>query len=144
MVGADAGVPPTVTHAPMKRTFTPVSGAATAETWENVRFPQPVSVCQDGLGSKALQPLPAPDHADSVQPRAVDVLRVSDVPPTAVRNGEEAGDETPKPLSPELAVIAMPGWLKWASLAVSSADSSPPQLLLIAFAPSRAAVSSAA
>src|SRR3954449_12094890 len=91
MIGADALVPPTVTHAPMKRTFTPVSGSATAETSATVRFAQPVSVCQAGLGSKALQPLPAPDHADSVQPRAVEGLRVSDVPPTAVRNGEDAG-----------------------------------------------------
>src|SRR3954464_1635063 len=130
MIGADALVPPTVTHAPMKRTFTPVSGPATAETSATVRFAQPASVCQDGLGSKALQPLPAPDHADSVQPRAAEVSRVSDVPPTAVRNGEEAGYETPKPLSPELAVIAMPGWLKWASVAGSGGAPPPPPAVL--------------
>src|SRR4051794_39265725 len=144
MIGADALVPPTVTHAPMKSTFTPVSGSATAETSATVRFAQPLSVCHDGLDSKALQPLPAPDHAASVQPRAVAASRVSAVPPTAVRNGEDAGEETPKPLSPELAVTGMPGWLKWTSFAVSAAGASPPQLLLIAFAPSRAAVSSAA
>src|SRR5919202_3563404 len=85
MIGDDALFPPTVTQAPANRTFTPVSGSATADTSATVRFAQPASVCQDGLGSKALQPLPAPDHADSVQPRAVDVARVSDVPPTAVR-----------------------------------------------------------
>jgi len=48
---------------------------------------------------------------------------VSDVPPTAVTSSEAAGYETPKPLSPELAVIATPGWSKWTSLAVSSLDS---------------------
>src|SRR6476620_9047685 len=101
----------------------------------------PVSVCHPGFGSKALQPLPAPLHADSVQPRAFAAV-VSDVPPTAVTSGEAAGYETPNPSSPELAVIATPGWSKWTSLAVSSLDSSPPPLLLIAFAPSRAAVSS--
>src|SRR3954468_4182959 len=78
MIGADALVPPTVTHAPVKRTFTPVSGSATAETSPTVRLAQPASVCHVGLGSKALQPLPAPDHAHSVQPRAVAVSRVSD------------------------------------------------------------------
>src|SRR4051812_20219577 len=144
MIGADALVPPTVTHIPPKRTLTPVSGSATAETSATVRRAQPVSVWNVGFGSNALQPLPAPSHADSVHPRAVPAEGVSDVPPTAVRNGEAAGYETPNPLSPELAVIAMPGWLKWTSFAVSSLDSSPPQLFEIALAPSRAAVSSAA
>src|SRR5690349_7184816 len=129
MIGADALVPPTVIHWPMNITATPVFGSATAETSATVRRAQPVSVCQAGLGSKALQPLPAPLHALSRQPRVVVASRVSEVPPTAVTFGEDAGHETPKPLSPELAVIAMPGWLKWASLVVSSADSSPPQLL---------------
>ncbi|MFL5290769.1 MAG: hypothetical protein ACJ78W_09105 [Myxococcales bacterium] len=34
----------------------------------------------------------------------------SEVPPTAVTNCEAAGNSTPKPLSPELTVMAMPGW----------------------------------
>ncbi len=106
-----------------------------------MRRAQPGSVCHAGFGSNALQPLPAPLHADSVQPRALAAV-VSDVPPTAVTRGEAAGYETPKPPSPELAVIATPGWSKWTSLAATSLDSSPPQLLLIAFAPRRAAVSS--
>src|SRR3954452_19327412 len=143
MIGEEALVPPTVTHMPPNSTLTPVLGSATADTSATVRRAQPVSVWYDGFASKALQPLPAPSHADSLQPRAVPAARVRDVPPTAVRNGDAAGYETPKPLSPELAVIAMPGWLKWTSFAVSSLDSSPPQLLLIASAPRRAAVSSA-
>jgi len=141
MIGAEALVPPTVNHMSPNSTATPVFGSATAETSATVRRAQPVSVCHAGVGSKALQPLPAPLHADSVRPRAFAAV-VSDVPPTTVTRGEAAGYETPNPSSPELAVIATPGWSKWTSLAVSSLDSSPPQLLLIAFAPSRAAVSS--
>jgi hypothetical protein len=97
-------------------TATPVFGSATAETSATVRRAQPVSVCHAGFGSNALQPLPAPLHADSIQPRAFAAV-VSDVPPTAVTSGEAAGYETPNPLSPELAVIATPGWSKWTSRA---------------------------
>src|SRR6185437_9844009 len=131
MIGAEALVPPTVNHMFPNSTATPVFGSATAETSATVRRAQPVSVCHAGFGS------------NSVQPRAFAAV-VSDVPPTAVTSGEAAGYETPNPSSPELAVIATPGWSKWTSLAVSSLDSSPPQLLLIAFAPRRAAVSTAA
>jgi hypothetical protein len=59
----------------------------------------------------AEQPLPAPDQADSVQPRVVPVAFRSDVPPTATTNCEDAGYSTPKPASPVDAVTAMPGWL---------------------------------
>jgi hypothetical protein len=55
------------------------------------------------------QPLPLSLHADSVKPRA-DEVRVSVVPPTAVTHFEEAGYETPYPLSPADAVIATPRW----------------------------------
>ena len=59
----------------------------------------------------AEQPLPAPDHADSVQPRVVPAAFRSEVPPTATTNCEDAGNSTPNPPSPEEAVTAMPGWL---------------------------------
>ena len=36
---------------------------------------------------------------------------VSDVPPTATTVLNDAGPSTPYPASPELAVIAIPGWL---------------------------------
>ena len=49
-----------------------------------------------------------------------------DVPPTAVTNCEAAGYSTPKPLSPELTVIATPGWLKCTSELVWPLDSPPP------------------
>ncbi len=60
-----------------------------------VRFAQPESCCQEGLGSYAEQPLPAPEwpttpQADSVHPRVLE----SDarlVPPTATTVGETAG-----------------------------------------------------
>ncbi len=58
-------------------------GSASADTSATVRFEQPEPVCQDGLGSNAEQPEPAPDHAVSLHPRKFDA-RVSDVPPTAV------------------------------------------------------------
>jgi hypothetical protein len=46
------------------------------------RFEHAVSVSQLGLLTAWLQPLPAPFHADSAQPRVEDDC-VSDVPPTA-------------------------------------------------------------
>ena len=76
-----------------------------------MRRAQPLSCCHDGLVSKRLQPLPAPLHAVSVQPRAL-VLRTRWVPPTASTVVAAAGYSTPKPLSPLLAVIRTPGWLK--------------------------------
>ena len=45
----------------------------------------------------AEQPLPAPDHADSVQPRVVPAAFRSEVPPTATTNCEDAGNSTPNP-----------------------------------------------
>jgi len=59
----------------------------------------------------AEQPLPAPDQADSVQPRVVPAALRSEVPPTATTKVDDAGYSTPKPPSPEDAVTAMPGWL---------------------------------
>src|SRR5215475_10696476 len=115
MICDEALVPPTVNHWPANSTATPVCGSATAETSATVRRGQPASVCHDCFASNALQPLPAPFHADSLHPRAVPDARFSDVPPTAVTNRDAAGYETPKPSSPELAVIAIPGWLKWTS-----------------------------
>src|SRR5262249_4426489 len=97
----------------------------TALTSATVRRVQPVSCCQVGLATTAEQPLPAPFHTVSVQPRPpVAVRRL--VPPTAVTNRDAAGNSTPKPASPELAVIAMPGWLKNRFSSVVSAESSPP------------------
>src|SRR5690348_17229642 len=75
-------------------TATPVLGSATAETSATVRFAQPVSVCQLGLAYVVLQPEPAPLHTVSLQPRAVAAVR-SEVPPTAITCGDDAGNETP-------------------------------------------------
>src|SRR6478609_11689953 len=86
MIGAEALVPPTVNHMFPNSTATPVFGSATAETSPTVRRAQPGSVCHAGFGSNALQPLPAPLHADSVQPRALAAV-VSDVPPTGGHQG---------------------------------------------------------
>jgi hypothetical protein len=59
-----------------------------------VRLVQPVSVCQDGLGSSAEQPEPVPSQTDSVQPRLLESV-LSEVPPTAVTYCEAAGYSTP-------------------------------------------------
>ena len=59
-------------------------GSATADTSATVRFAQPVSFCQLGFALYAEQPLPAPDQADSVQPREEEPPVVRCVPPTAV------------------------------------------------------------
>ena len=64
-------------------TATPVSGSATADTSASLRLAQPVSCCHAGLAMKAEQPLPAPDQAVSLKPRAPKEYR-RDVPPTAV------------------------------------------------------------
>src|ERR1700753_2485228 len=93
-----------------------------------------MTVWKVGLVSNAEQPEPAPLQADSVQPRVVPVDRVSEVPPTAVTNRDVAGYSAPLPSSPELTVMATPGWLKLASSLVSLDDSSPPQLLETNFA----------
>jgi len=62
---------------------------------------------------------------NSDQPRLlVDVS--SEVPPTAVTNLDAAGYPTPKPSSPELAVMATPGWLKNISASRIDASSGPP------------------
>jgi hypothetical protein len=59
-----------------------VLGLATAETSTTVRLEQPVSLWNFGFAVSALQPLPPPLHAASIQPRGLEeVVRV--VPPTA-------------------------------------------------------------
>src|SRR5256885_3696147 len=166
MIGEDALVPPTCAQPsrPWARpseismsqselvpqllyvsyTPTPVFGSATAETSATVRRAQPESCCQAGFVSFDEHPEPAPDQAVSVQPREL-LAFFSDVPPTAVTVLAEAGQITPKPESPELAVIATPGWSKCESAALVVLSSEPPQLLEMATTPSVfAAVSSAA
>src|SRR5882724_636654 len=132
MIGDETLVPPNTSQpdrppdAVLSNTATPVFGSATALTSAIVRRAQPLSVCQDCFATKAEQPLPAPLHAVSVQPRVLLAL-VRLVPPTAVTNRDAAGNCGPKPLSPELAVIATPGWLKnELSWLVSVEDSPPP------------------
>src|SRR5258706_9866159 len=95
-------------------TATPVLGSATAETSASIRCAQPVSCCQDGFPKYALQPLPAPLHALSVQPRLVPAAPMRLVPPTATTCPSAAGNSTPQPLSPELALTAIPGSLSQA------------------------------
>src|SRR5690348_11840091 len=75
-------------------------------------------------------------HTDSTQPRPP-VTRVSAVPPTEVTYFDDAGYSLTYPLSPELAVMTMPGWLKVLSSAtVWVASSGPPQLFDTYLAPS--------
>src|SRR5262249_16665638 len=88
-------------------TATPVLGSATAETSATVRLAQPASFCHVGFAYTVLHPLPAPLHAVSVKPRVL-LARTRLVPPTAVTCGDDAGNSTPNPLSPELAVTAIP------------------------------------
>src|SRR5215831_8567394 len=116
MIGAATLVPPKTKNVPpvpnVSATATPVFGSATAATSATARRAQLVATpfWKAGLASTAEQPEPAPLHTVSPQPRAL-LLRTRWVPPTAVTNGEAAGYSTPKPLSPELAVTATPGWL---------------------------------
>src|SRR5215472_8839156 len=137
MTGAPTLVPPTINqpllpwNETLSNTETPVPGSASAETSATARAPHTLTTfrlaaCQLGCASKALQPLPAPLQAVSDQPRATAGSFVRVVPPTAVTNGEAAGYWTPKPPSPELAVMAMVGWLKCASRPVSALSSAPP------------------
>ena len=96
----------------LSNTATPVAGSATADTSATARrlHPVPADACPVSRAFSDEQPEPAPLHALSLQPREPDALR-SEVPPTAVTKCDEAGYSTPKPPSPELTVIAMPGWL---------------------------------
>src|SRR6185436_2580613 len=108
MIGAATLVPPITTNDDSvaelgANTATPELGSATAETSAIVRREHPVSCCQLGLPYTPLHPLPAPLHTNSDQPREF-VSVNSDVPPTATTCGDEAGNCTPNPLSPELAV----------------------------------------
>src|SRR5438046_804607 len=115
MSGAATLVPPNTSQPALRLatgpyTATPVLGSAIAETSATVRFEQPASVCQLGFAYVVLQPEPAPLHTVSLQPRVLAAV-LSEVPPTAITCGDDAGNETPKPESPELAVIATPAWL---------------------------------
>src|SRR5690348_11932439 len=100
MIGVEALVPPTWFQPPLplevSNTATPVLGSATAATSALVRLLQPVSCCQDGLGSTAEQPEPVPSppalepHTVSVQPREFDAVR-REVPPTDTTSGDVDG-----------------------------------------------------
>src|SRR5215467_1390199 len=117
MIGDATLVPPktsqplTPPDAKLSKTATPVFGSASADTSATARLAQPVlnEACPDSTGFFVEQPLPAPDQAVSDQPREL-FARVSEVPPTAVTKCDDAGNCTPNPLSPVLAVTAMPGW----------------------------------
>ena len=113
-----------------------MAGSATADTSASARREQfVVTVCQVGLLSNAEQPEPAPFHADSVQPRLLpDRFRL--VPPTDVTNRDDAGNSAPVPLSPELTVMATPGWFRnWLSIVVCPLNSPPPHELETYLAP---------
>src|SRR5437762_13694449 len=98
MMGAEALVPPKTSQPdrPCVRvvsyTATPVFGSATADTSATARLPHPVTAgfCALRIALSVEQPEPAPLHAASVQPRLFDA-RVSDVPPTAVTERDDAG-----------------------------------------------------
>src|SRR5947209_216543 len=134
-------VPPRVTQpfSAELKIVTPTRESASIETSGTERAAQPpATVCHDGSPTMMLQPLPEPDQTLSLQPRGFVESAVRLVPPTAVTNGEEAGNWTcPMPRSPALAVIAIPGWLNAACASASMLGTLPPpsvtpQLLLIA------------
>src|SRR5690348_16696354 len=109
MIGDETLVPPKTSQPPtppnVSYTATPVFGSATAETSASARLAQPVLklAWPESAALNAEQPLPAPLHPVSVQPR-VPPPWVRWVPPTAVTKCDDAGNCAPKPLSPELAV----------------------------------------
>src|SRR5579862_9461375 len=93
--GDETLVPPYAPQPPLGKlsyTATGVSGSATADMLVSERIVQPLSVCQTGLATSLLHPLPVPPlsllrvmtsfHTLSLQPRVVEVL-TSRVPPTA-------------------------------------------------------------
>src|SRR5215469_15663436 len=109
MIGEETLVPPKTSQPDTRyesKTSTPVFGSATAETSAMARRLQCAVMfaifCQLGCASTVLQPLPAPLQALSTRGE----IDVSDVPPTEVTKGDAAGYCGPKPLSPELAVMA--------------------------------------
>src|SRR5690242_10188613 len=89
--GDEALVPPTTAQPPCTYTATPVAGSATAEMSEAVRMPQCASFCHAGFATYAEQPEPAPDQADSRQPRTVPAAFLRLVPPTAMTEPSDAG-----------------------------------------------------
>src|SRR3954471_2870110 len=101
MIGAEALVPPKTSqpdapaYAVESKTATPVFGSTTAETSALALPLHDVAAdCHAGLVLRVEQPLPAPLHAVSVQPRVL-VALLSEVPPTATTVPNEAGDSTP-------------------------------------------------
>src|SRR5262245_38586239 len=98
MIGDEALVPPTTNQPDWfwngveSKTATPVLGSATAETSATARRRQPVLAFAwpEIWAWKREQPLPAPLHTVSLQPRLLEAV-VSVVPPTAVTNFDEAG-----------------------------------------------------
>src|ERR1051326_6327876 len=99
MSGAATLVPPNFSQVELPNwlgpyTATPVAGSESAETSAMVRLRQPVSVCHHGLWKKRLQPLPAPCHTVSAQPRSLE-SRTKCVPPTEITVGKSAGACTP-------------------------------------------------
>ena len=98
-MGDAALVPPSTIQPPSPNesyTARPVFGSATAETSATVRWPQPVSVCQLGLGMNGAA------AAARVVPGALDpaarAARSTDtrlVPPTPTTYCDDAGKLTP-------------------------------------------------
>src|SRR4051794_5269913 len=82
-----------VLSAVLSYTATPVFGSAIALTSATALRLQPVLtlLCQLALVLYDEHPLPAPLHAVSVQPRAFVDVGLSEVPPTAMTLGSEAG-----------------------------------------------------
>src|SRR4051812_49976277 len=107
MIGDETLVPPKTSQPPTpyeSYTETPVPGSATAETSATVRREQPLSLCHAGFGMTVEQPLPAPAHTVSDQPRALAAV-TRWVPPTATTPADAAGYMTPYPESPLDAVM---------------------------------------
>src|SRR5262245_4658855 len=115
--GALALVPPMIIQPATPRkgtvsyTATPVFGSATADSSAVLRIGHCRSRCHAGLATNAEQPLPAPLHASSVQPRDPGPWCSRLVPPTAISLERRAGNwGVPKPSATEDTVIATPGW----------------------------------
>src|SRR3954462_1560667 len=101
MIGAEALVPPKTSQPTYpwydveSYTATPVFGSATADTSAVALRVHPVTAlsCQTSAFDVE-QPLPAPLHALSAQPRALEARRRC-VPPTATTCEKDAGASTP-------------------------------------------------
>src|SRR3954451_22326196 len=101
MIGAEELVPPKTSQPTYpwydveSYTATPVLGSATADTSAFALRVHPVTALSCQASAFAVeQPLPAPFHAVSPQPRAL-LLRTRCVPPTATTCEKDAGASTP-------------------------------------------------